>query len=73
MPDLRWRRAANGDYIARPNHNAPTYRITGTTTYSGGRPGKLWRLYVNGDEVTDAAGCTLRHIQRLASTHAEGK
>lgn len=69
MPDLRWRRTENGDYIARPGYYAaPTYRITGATTYSG----RLWRLYVNGAEVTDAAGWTLRRVKDRACTHAEG-
>lgn len=68
--ELRWRRDGKGGLIARPDHAGATYHITVSESWGRPRPGKLYRLYVDGVEQTDAAGCTLRHIKHRANTLA---
>lgn len=71
VPPLRWRRDGVGGYVARPHHAGPTYHIRTSMVY-GRRSGRLYRLYVDGVELADASGCTLRHVKYRASTHVAG-
>lgn len=68
MSALRWRKDGAGGYVAQADHAGVTYHIRTSTPY--GDRSKLYRLFVDGVELADASGCTLRFVKHRATTHA---
>jgi hypothetical protein len=68
MTALRWRYSKESGYTAQSHRDGPVYRIRPLPDLGRGRS---WRLSVDGVDLPEAAGCTLRFVKHYASQHAD--